>query len=55
MTVVSFVAEAENQVYSMTAADAAALIDFYNTNGAYGPELLARIGQFANQDTRALS
>ena len=55
MMVVSFVAEAENQVYAMTAADAAALIDFYNVNGAHGPFLLARIAQFANVDTLVLT
>lgn len=54
MMVVSFVAEAESQVYAMTAADATALVDFYNLSGVHGFELLARIAQFANVDTLVL-
>jgi hypothetical protein len=55
MWAVSFVVEAESQVYAMTAADAAALIDFYNVNGAYSDALLARIARFANYDSNVLN
>lgn len=55
MMVVSFVAEAENQAYSMTAADADAMIALYNEAGAYSDHLLARLAQFANVDTLVLS
>lgn len=54
MMVVSFVAEAENQVYGMTAADAANMVAVY---GEYGREMQAvfdRIAQFANVDSNVL-
>ena len=54
MTVVSFVAEAESQVYTMTAADAAGLVGVYNEYGANTTALLDRLSQFANQDTKVL-
>lgn len=54
MMVVSFVAEAENKVYDMTAADAANLIDLYNQYGAYSNALLDRLAQFSNVDTNVL-
>ena len=53
--VVSFVVEAENKAYDFSAADAQAMINFYNVIGDGGSALLARIAQFANQDTRVLS
>lgn len=54
MTVVSFIAEAESQVHELSAADAASVIDIYNTAGAGTNALLDRIAQFANGDTNAL-
>ena len=53
--VVSFVVEAENKAYDFSPADAQAMIDFYNANGAESTALLLRIAQFANQDTLVLS
>jgi hypothetical protein len=55
MWVVNFVAETENQVYAMSAADADAMIDFYNLFGVYSDALLARIARFATVDTLVLS
>lgn len=54
MMVVSFVVEAENQVYQMGATDAANMIDLYNTYGAYTTSLLDRLAQFANADSNVL-
>jgi hypothetical protein len=54
MVVVSFVAEAENQVYLMTAADGQALLEVYNQYGSDANSTLARIAQFANVDTLVL-
>lgn len=54
MMVVSFVAEAESQVYAMGAADAAALLDLYNEYGAYSTVLLERLAQFATVDNLVL-
>ncbi|MHB8947558.1 MAG: hypothetical protein ACYC4S_00655 [Rhodoferax sp.] len=52
---VSFVVEAESKAYDMTATDAQSMVDLYNTYG-YGVEsLLARIAQFANVDSNALT
>ena len=53
--VVSFVVEAENKAYEFSAVDAQTMIDFYNAIGGDSLALLARIAQFANQDTRVLS
>ncbi len=53
-TVVSFVVEAENKVYEVSAADAAAYIEFFNGVGGVGDELLERIEQFATVDTLVL-
>ena len=53
--VVAFVVEAESQAYAFGPNDAQAMIDFYNTYGADGSALLARIDQFANHDTQALA
>ena len=53
--VVSFVVEAENKAYDFSAADAQAMIDFYNTYGSDSSATLARIDKFANQDTRVLA
>lgn len=55
MMVVSYVFEAENQVYQMTAADAAALVDLYGIYGAYIPALLDRLAQFATRDSNVLA
>lgn len=55
MTVVSFVVEAENQVYGMTGAEAVTLIEFYNTAGAESDALLARIARFATSDVNVLA
>lgn len=52
--VVSFVVEAENQVYNMTAADAADLVDFYNSTGGDSVAVLKRIEQYATVDTTVL-
>lgn len=54
MMVVSFVAETENQVYQMSAADAGNMVDLYNTYGAYTTAQLDRLAQFANVDTNVL-
>lgn len=54
LVIVSFTAETENQVYQMTAADANAMIDYYNQYGSNSSATLARIAQFANQDTLVL-
>ena len=54
-TAVSFVVEAENKAYDMTAADAQALVDFYNASGSESGALLARISRFATVDTLVLS
>ncbi|MDH6185477.1 hypothetical protein [Polaromonas sp. CG_23.6] len=53
--VVSFVVEAENKAYDFSAAEAQAMVDFYNATGGEGDLLVARIAQFANQDTLVLS
>ena len=55
MMVVSYVFEAENQVYAMGAADAAALIALYGEYGAYSTALLSRLAQFATVDSRVLA
>jgi hypothetical protein len=47
--------EAENQAYGMSAADAAALIDFYGLYGAYSNALLARLAKFATVDSNVLA
>lgn len=52
--IVSFVVEAENKAYDMTAADAQSMIDIYNAYGTDANALLARIAQFANVDTLVL-
>lgn len=52
--VVSFVVEAENKVYDMSAADAAAMVDLYNTYGGATNGLLQRLATFALVDTQAL-
>jgi hypothetical protein len=52
--VVSFVVEAENKVYEMTAADAAGMVDLYNAYGAGSNGLLQRLATFALVDTNAL-
>jgi len=54
MTVVSFVAEAESQVYAMGAADAVALLALYDEYGAYSAALLERLALFATIDTLVL-
>lgn len=54
LTVVSFGVEAESEVYDMTAAEAEALVDFWNEMGDGTDLLLARIAQFANVDTLVL-
>lgn len=53
-TVVSFVAEAESKVYDMTAADAAALVELYNTYGVGAHALLQRLARFATVDANVL-
>lgn len=52
---VSFVVEAENKAYDMSAADAQALIDVYNASGSDAGALLARIARFATVDTLVLA
>lgn len=52
--VVAFAVEAESKVYNMTAADAAGLIDVYSTYGDDSQRLLARLAQFANNDTNVM-
>jgi hypothetical protein len=54
MTVVSFVAEAESQVYAMGAADAVALLALYEEYGDASTELLERLARFATVDTLVL-
>ena len=54
MWVASFVVEAENQAYQMTALDAANMIALYNAHGAHTNAFLDRLAQFALYDTRAL-
>lgn len=54
LMVVSFVAEAENQVYSMSATDGANLVAFYNTYGAGYGAFLDALAQFANVDSDVL-
>lgn len=55
LTVVSFVVEAEASAYQMSAADAQAIIDFYNAGGGVeSSKLLERIAQFANRDSNVL-
>lgn len=55
MTVVSFVAEAENQVYALGAAGGLAVVDIYNTYGYYGSATFDRLAQFANVDSNVLA
>ena len=52
--VVAFVVEAESKAYDMSAADAAALIEFYSNYGSDTQPLLDRLAQFANSDTNVL-
>ena len=52
--VVSFVAEAENKVYEMSAADAAGMVDLYNTYGGDSNLLVRRLASFALVDTNGL-
>jgi len=52
---VTFAVEAESQAYSMSDADAAAMIDLYNAIGVSSDALLARIAQFALTDTLVLA
>jgi hypothetical protein len=54
MMVVSFVAETENKAYEITAADAAGLVDVYNSYGAYSHAVLQRLATFALVDTNVL-
>lgn len=54
MMVVSFVVEAENQVYQMGASDAANMIALYNLYGAYSTSLLDRLAKFSNVDSNVL-
>lgn len=54
-TVVAFVVEAESQAYDMSATDAQAMVDFYNTYGATTDALLTRIARFATIDTLVLA
>lgn len=52
--VVSFVVEAENKVYEMSATDAVNMVDLYNLYGADSPGLLHRLMTFALVDANAL-
>ena len=52
--VVSFVVEAENKVYEMSAADAASLIELYNVYGLDTGALLQRLARFSLVDTNVL-
>lgn len=52
--VVSFVVEAENKVYDISADDAAGLIEFYTTFADESDQLLTRLATFANRDTNVL-
>ena len=54
LTVVSFVVEAESQVYDMTGAEALILLDLYSTYGAETDALLARLAKFATSDLNVL-
>lgn len=54
LTVVSFTVEAESQIYTFSALDAAGLVDLYNTQGADSRVFLDRLAQFANVDTLVL-
>jgi hypothetical protein len=51
---VSFLVEAENKVYDMTAAEAQSMVDIYNLYGTGTDELLAAIAQFALVDSLVL-
>jgi hypothetical protein len=53
-TVVSFVVEAESKVYEMSAADAAGLVDVYNTYGSDSHSLLAGLATLALVDINEL-
>ena len=55
LTVVSFVIEAESQVYALTGEEAAAVVDLYNTLGEEVHTLLARIARFAIVDSNVLA
>ena len=55
MMVVSYVFEAENQVYAMSALDAAALVALYGEYGAYSTAFLDRLAQFATVDSNVLA
>lgn len=54
MVSVAFTVEAENQIYQMTAAEAALLMDLYTTYGHRSDALLQRIALFANFDSDVL-
>ena len=54
MMVVTFVAEAENQVYALGEDGGLGLIDLYNTYGTGSNELLARIALFATVESNVL-
>lgn len=51
---VTFIVEAESTAYSMSTADAEAMLALYELEGDQSSALLARISQFANQDTLVL-
>lgn len=53
-SIVSFVVEAENQVYNMTDTDAQALIDLYAEYGETTNAVLSRIAQFSTVDSLVL-
>ena len=55
LTVVSFVVEAENQVYALSAAGGAGLVDMYNTYGDGTNALLARLAKFSTADSNVLA
>ena len=55
LTVVSFVAEAESQVYDLTGEEAASLVDMYNIYGDGINALLARLAKFATVDANVLA
>ena len=54
MMVIAFVAEAENQVYDMTATDAAKMVAVYGQYGRETQATLDRIARFANVETNVL-
>lgn len=54
MWTVSFIVEAESAAYSMTTAEAEALLALYELEGDSSGELLNRLSQFANVDTLVL-